>query len=84
MEILDQASKEQAADRGQHGVTEIAVQWRHGSRLDAAAEPVAHDEIMAIAELLQKGHQLGKVIAIVGVTHDDVLAASSADAAQRP
>src|SRR5580704_3986279 len=45
-------AKEEAADETKHRVTEVFVEGRHGSGLDLAAEAVAHDEIVALFELL--------------------------------
>jgi len=44
-------------------------------RLDAAGKAVAHDQVVALTELQNKGVEAGVVVAIIGVAHDDVLAA---------
>ena len=54
MEIPARAVEEQAADRAQHRIAQIAMQRRHGARLDAAQEPIAHDELIAVAQLLDE------------------------------
>ena len=51
------------------------MQRRHRARLDVAAEPRAHDELGAGAELLHERRQLAEVVGAVAVAHQDVLAA---------
>jgi hypothetical protein len=51
------------------------VQRRHRVRLDAAAEAVPHDEVIALAQLLDERVKRGEVVAVIRVTHDDELAA---------
>ncbi len=49
MEIPDVAVEEQAAEPAEHGVADDAVGPRHGVRLDAAQEPVAHDQVETLS-----------------------------------
>jgi hypothetical protein len=72
MEVADLASEEQAPNEAQGWVAQVPVQTRHCAFCDPASEPVAHDEVCAIAETLNKRHQGGEVIAVVRVAHDDV------------
>ena len=65
MEIAARAAEEQAADRAEHRVAEIAVQRRHGARRDAAEEPVAHDELVAGPQLLDEPVETAEIIAVV-------------------
>ena len=43
----------------------------HGARLDAAGEAVAHDEVVAAAQRVDERAEVGEVVAVVGVAHDD-------------
>src|ERR1700677_1024466 len=45
VEVSDGDAKEQAPDEAENRVAQITMEWWHGSRLDLAAEAVAHDEI---------------------------------------
>src|SRR5215469_5448713 len=81
VEVADVAREEQPADEREHRVSEVAVQLRHGAWLDAAPEAVPHDQVGALAELGHERHQVGEIVAVVGVAHDDVLAAGGRDTA---
>src|SRR5437016_6065504 len=71
--------KEAIQDRCQSGITDKFVRYRHGARLNAAREPISHDELGSRAPLLNKLRNLGEVITVVGIAHDDELAASFID-----
>ena len=83
MEVADRDLEEQPADEGEHRIAEIAVQGGHGALCDAALEPVAHDQVRAVAQLCDHGVQVLEIVAVVGVAHDDVLAAGGRDAADQ-
>src|ERR1700722_5690980 len=83
MEVAARTAEEHAAYRGEHGVADVTVQRRHRSRLDAAKEPVAHHEFVALPELLDKATQVREVVAVVGITHDDVTAARRGNSGQQ-
>ena len=55
VEVADGDREEQPADARQHRVAELAVQARHRARLDAALEAVAHDQVVARAQLVDEG-----------------------------
>jgi hypothetical protein len=55
----------------------------HGARRNAALEPVAHHQVGTVTELLNKWQQAGEIIGIIGVTHDDVFAASGPNSAHQ-
>ena len=82
VEIAARAAEEHAADRAQHRVAEISVQWRHRPRRDAAEKPVAHDELIAGTQLLDETFQTAEIVAVVGIAHDHVAAARGTDAAE--
>ena len=81
VEVPDAGAEEQLADAGQDGVAQILVQRGHGAGGDAALEPVAHDEVVAFAQLLHEGGQGGEVVGVVGVSHDHEAAARGGDTA---
>src|SRR6185437_14700456 len=80
VEVADLAAEEQPADEAEHRVAQVLVQRRHGPRRDPAPEPVAHHQVRALAQFVNKGHQVGEIIGIVGVAHDHVLAVGRDDA----
>ena len=51
----------------------------HGAGRDAALEPVAHDQVGAVAQTLDQTVQAFEIIAVVGVAHDHEAAARRAD-----
>ena len=75
VEVTDLAAEEQPADETEHRVAEVAVQRRHGPRLDAALKAVAHHQVGPVPELLHERHQVGEVVTVVRVAHDDAATA---------
>ena len=74
VEIAARTLKEEPPDCSEHGVAEISVRRRHGSGFDTALEAISHYQIVAGAQFFNEGKQVGKVVTVVGVTHDDILA----------
>jgi len=64
----------------QHRIAEIAVQVRHGTRIDAAQEAVAHHEVQAAAQRSDEGFEARPVVRVVGIGEHHVAAPSRADA----
>src|SRR5207249_2204573 len=61
-------------------VADVAVHPRHGAGLDAAFEAVAHDQLIALPEAVDKRIELAEIIGIVGVAHDDIATLGGGDA----
>src|SRR5713101_247983 len=83
MKIATRAAEKKPANRGEDGIAEIAMQCGHGPRPDAALEAIAHHKLIALAKLLDERGEPGEVVAVVGITHDDVGAACGTDAADK-
>ena len=83
VKVAGPAAEEQPTDAGQHRVSQVAMQRRHGARLDAALEPVAHHQIVAFAQFFDEGIERAEIVAVVGVGHDDVAASRRGDAAEQ-
>jgi len=64
-------AKEQPPQKTQTRIAQIAVQRRHGAARDPALEAIAHHDVGACAQPFHKRHQLGEVVGIVGIAHDD-------------
>ena len=79
VEITHGRAEKQPSDARQHRVAQVPVQGRHGARLNAAPEAVAHHQVAAFSQLLDERHEIGEVVAVVGVAHDDVPAAGGGD-----
>jgi len=62
-------------------IADVPMQRWHRSRLDAALEAVAHDQVVTGPEPVDEGSDGRPVVAVVGVTHDDEAAAGGFDAA---
>src|SRR5260370_41526966 len=56
-----------------------SVQRRYGAGLDAA-KAIAHNEVVATARFVDEIWHLAEIVAVIGVTHDDVFAARGGDA----
>src|ERR1051326_9366998 len=81
MKIAARTSKEKPADPRQHRISEIAVQRRHRRWFDAARKAISHDQLVTGTEFVEKRPEVREVVTVVGVTHDDVLAARRLDPA---
>ena len=72
MKVRDVGAEEEAAEAGEDGVPEPAMERRHGALFDHALEARAHDEVRARLESLHKVRHGAEVVGEVGVAHDDV------------
>ncbi len=61
-------------DRGQRRIAKIFVKPGHGAWLYAALKPVTHDQFGPLAPPGDEVRHLRKIVAVVGVAHDDELA----------
>jgi hypothetical protein len=64
------------------GITPPSVKERHGSGPDRSAtagEPAPLDQVCPHMEFLHETGHLQKVIAVIGITHDDIATASALD-----
>lgn len=75
VEVADRRLMKPARDPGKHRIAKVSVERRHGARLDPAGKPVAHDQIGPVLERVDKVIELAPVIGIIGIGHDEVLAA---------
>ena len=48
------------------------MEKRHGARPDAPLEAIAHDQLVALPQLVDERPEIGEVVAVVGVAHDHV------------
>lgn len=83
MEIADADTEEQTADPAQDRIAQIPMERRHGPGSDPPLEAVAHDQIHALAQFVHKDLQAGKIVAVIGIAHDGILAARSSDTTQQ-
>jgi|GEM_PF-2090456 len=74
MEITNRHPKEKSPDKAEHWITQIFVQKGHGAGLNATAKTISHYQLIALAQRINKCIQLGKVIAVIRIAHDDKLA----------
>ncbi len=81
MEVAAGAPEEDPADAGQHRITQVTVQRRHGALGDAAGKAVAHHQLLAPAQFVQERAEVGEIIAVIGVPHDDKPPLGRGDAA---
>src|SRR5690349_4309083 len=59
------------------------MERRHGARLDPPCEPIAHYEIGPRPQAADERCERAEVIAVVGITHDHVLATGRHDSAEQ-
>ena len=69
--------KKSVEQRGEAGVAQVLVRRRHRSRLDSPAEAIAHHDVVAFPQLLDEARNVGEVVTIVRIAHDDKRAACS-------
>jgi len=75
--------EKESPDPGQDGITQVSMEWRHGIGRNPSLKPISHDQIVSSPQLFDKWAQVRKVVAVVGVTHDDVLATRRFNAAHK-
>src|SRR6516164_3969693 len=73
-------SKEKINQPAESGIPKVFVQRRHRSWFDPAAKPISHYEIRALAQRSDKIRHLAKIITVVGIAHNDILAARNSNA----
>src|SRR5690242_16498544 len=80
VKITALATEKQPSHERQHWIPHISVQERHGAGLDATGKTVSHHQVITSTQFLEKTRNMPKVVAVIGVTHDEITAASGADA----
>src|SRR5215469_15283111 len=75
IEVANWALKEYPSDGRQSRCANPPVLPWHGPRLDAALKPVPYDQVISLSQFLDEGQKAREIVAIVGIAHDDVLAA---------
>jgi hypothetical protein len=80
VEVADAGAEEESAKEGEGRVADVAILPGHGAGLDAASEAVAHHEVGAGTQALQKAGDVREVVAAVGIAHEDEAAAGGGDA----
>src|SRR5208337_391329 len=83
VKITRAASKQHPPNLGENRISKVPMQSWHRAPLNASAEAVAHDEVRAPAQLLHEARDVAKVVAVVGIPHDDELATRSRDPAHQ-
>ena len=74
MEIFHGATEENSANCREHRVPEVPMKSRHRSGFDATSKPVPHNKVGSAPKRLDKRPEVGEVVTVVGVAHDDELA----------
>ena len=59
------------------------MKCRHRVGRNTAFETISHHEVVTCAQLFEKRAEICEVIAVVGVAHDDVLAACGFNAGKK-
>ena len=62
MKISTGTMEEQAADRRENWIPEVAMMQRHGPRLNPALEPVSHHKVIALAKFFDKSTDVAEVV----------------------
>jgi len=76
MKIARRTIEEQPSDSAQHGITDPAMFPWHGPRLDAPLKPIAHHQVIAFTQLLDKSRRVAKVVTGIGIAHQNEFTAS--------
>src|SRR5262249_54042350 len=72
VDVGEAASVKEIEDPGRERCSEVAVEPRHGARLDRAAKARAHHELIPATELIHEWTEAAEVVGAVSVAHDDV------------
>src|SRR6185437_1185300 len=80
IEVVDGRVEDGASEQGQQRIADVAVKRRHGAFGDAAAEAVADDEIEPVGQPRDETVETAKIVAVVGIAHDDQFAARRVNA----
>ncbi len=78
---MDFGLQDSAAKPTEYRSPQVAVQRGHCLWFDPPGEAIAHDQISSALERFHEGLQVFKVVAVVGVAHDDPLALGPEDPA---
>ncbi len=79
--VAHAGAEEEVERSAEQRIADVAMHPVHRARLDVV-HPVAHDELGAVAQLLDEPRDVGERIGHVGVEHHDVLAAGGAEAGE--
>ena len=71
VKIADWDMKEESTQETQHRVSQIAVQGGHSAWLDSP-KTISHHKMRTASQLVNKVIERAKIIAVVGITHDDI------------
>jgi hypothetical protein len=74
MEVRRLAAEEQSPEETQQWIADIPVMPRHRSGGDAALEAIPHHQLVAGPQRRDEGIEIGEVVAVIGVAHDDIAA----------
>ena len=77
MKVADRNLEEEPAKETERRISEISMDKWHRPGSNSALEPISHHEVGAAAQLIKVLVEAREIIAIVGVAHDDIAAASS-------
>jgi len=80
MHVADGRVKKHAADVREHRVADPPVGPDHRAGFDTTIESVAHDQVKALAQLVDERTDRGEVVAVIRVAHDHVAASRRVDA----
>ena len=86
VKIVRGTFEEQPPDERQHGIADPAVFPGHRAGRNGATahrQPAAHDEFVTSLKFFDEAVDVGKIIAIIGVAHNDPFAGSGAGAADK-
>jgi hypothetical protein len=81
MDVAHARLAEEVQETAQDRIADVTVQPWHCAGLDAV-HPIAHDELSAVVELVDEARDVVEVVRQIGVDHDHVVAARSAEAGE--
>ena len=82
MKVADGNLEKEPPKKAQRRISKVSVQKRHCLWGDSALESVSHHQISAAAQLIKVFIEAREIIAVVGIAHDDVAAASGLNPAK--
>ena len=82
MKIPNRCFEKKTPQKTQRRIADPAILPWHRSRFDCTTtgrQAAAHDEVVPLPELFHKAPSLAKIVAIVGIAHDDPSAVRGLD-----
>src|SRR5258706_9878182 len=69
--VADSGAKKHVEQSCEAGIADIFVAPGHGAWPNPSLKAIAHHQVVAFAPLQNESRNVGEIVAVIGVTHDD-------------